>query len=120
VPLLLLERDHPLPTLRVCADDASWVLLDEPYCGCDACDDGSEAALRSIDETIVWFLQGPYVLLRGPGWTFSWHPRGAQAGGTAGRSSFDDLRTASRRMAAGEPVELPPDAELVVSQSWLT
>lgn len=119
LPLLLLESDTPLPSLRVSVADPSWVLTDEPYCGCDACDDGSELLLEAVDTAIGEFLQGPYVLIRGPEWSSSWHPGGGRAGGSPGHPGFDVLMAASRRIAAGEPVELPDGAEAIVSQPWL-
>jgi hypothetical protein len=119
LPLLILEHDDPQPSLRVSVVDPSWIVTHDPYCGCDACADGSEVLLEAIDTAIGSFLVGPYVHIRGSEWSSTWHPSGGRAGGSPGHPGFHDLMELSQRLAAGEPVELPDGAVAIVSQSWL-
>lgn len=120
MPLFLLESDEPLPRLRIAASDPSWVLIELPDCGCDACDYGSADLLEAIDERITSFLVGPYVLMRGPAWRSVWWPGGGEAGGEPGLPKFDELMETSRRIAAGERVAIPDGAKVLVSRSWLS
>lgn len=117
LPLLLDVED---PTLvRLFAGDREWPLEAVPGCGCDACDSGSADLLRALDDTIADFVQGPTVLLRGPGWGAHWGPETRSAGGSPGHPRFEELMTACRLLAEGEPVDLPPGTRVAVNRSWL-
>lgn len=127
LPLLLLERDVPMPTggaslavlhISVVRPEVALQML--PDCGCDACDWGSDDLLGAIDETIGRVVGGPLVVMRGEGWHAQWHPDGGGSGG-AGRRRRDHahLMELCRRLAGGEDVRLPRDAEAFVGHSWL-
>jgi hypothetical protein len=125
--LLLLERDvhaqpgePPLAALDIAVSRPDVVVDRWPDCGCDACDDGSAALLRAIDETIVHIIGGSYVVLRGEGWHAEWHPGGGSAG-TAGRRApdFQSLMEMCRRLSRGDPVRLPRNSEALVGRAWI-
>jgi hypothetical protein len=118
LPLLLLERDAPHPTLHLSAVRPEIALDRQPYCGCDACDDGSEYLLGAIDETIGQVIGGPYVVVRGRGWHARWHPDGSSSGGTGRGPDHDQVTEWCRRLAAGEKVRLPRGTEAFVGRSW--
>lgn len=119
LPLLLLEGTGSPTSLLTCAIDPSWPLDQQPDCGCDACDWGSASLLEAIDDKVAAFVGGPYVLMRGDGWHAAWHPDGGEAGGTAMDWDFGHLMDLSRRLAAGEAVDVPDGAEVAVNRSWL-
>lgn len=121
--LLLLEGETPegLPVLSIGVLRPELVVAAVPDCGCDACDTGSADLLEAIDEAVVSVIGGPFVLLRGPTWQSQWHPDGAECGGGPPETQpdFAEVMEWSRRLAAGEEVELPPGVEAVVGRSWL-
>lgn len=120
--LLLLERDDPQPVLTLALDDRSAVLDEQPHCGCDACDDGSEALLRVVDQVFVEMLTSPVVVLHGPGrsWDARWSAEDQRATGTPGvPMAFGELMRACQRIAAGDEVTLPPGTKVWASQPWL-
>lgn len=126
LPLLLLERDvraHPddevLPVLEVAVVRREMVLDTLPDCGCDACDSGSADLLEAVDLTIAPVVAGPYVVLRGPGWSAQWHPDGGRGSGDARMPDFGLLTARARDLAAGRRVRLPRRTEAVVGGSWL-
>lgn len=64
VPLLLGFRplDEVADAIVVLgAGDPAVLLTRLPFCGCDACDDGSEMLLRELDEHIVAVVSGALV-----------------------------------------------------------
>jgi hypothetical protein len=135
LPLLLLERDVPtrgngyfsvpptgdatLALLNIGVVRPDVVVETQPDCGCDACDSGSIDLLEAIDATIRSVVGGPFVAMRGNGWRAHWHPEGGSANSGRRGPSFDTLMDACRRLANGEAVRLPKDAEAFVGRSWL-
>jgi hypothetical protein len=124
LPLLLLERDVPTQTgdatlavLHIGVVRPDLVVEMQPDCGCDACDSGSSDLLEAIDATIRHVVGGPFVVLRGNNWNAQWHPDGGSASGRG--PEFRQLMDLCRRLAEGETVRLPRDAEALVGRSWL-
>lgn len=122
LPLLVLERDEPMPVVTFALAEPEVVLERQPDCGCDACDGGSETMLRAVDELFVEVLTSPVVVVRGEDgrWEARWSRMTAGAGGSPGppRPAME-LVAACRRIAAGEEVDLPRGARVWVSQPWL-
>lgn len=121
-PLLVLEKDDPLPVLTLALADPDTVLASPPDCGCDACDDGSEALLNAVDEVFVEMLTGPVVVLRAAdrSWDALWSSERQQAAGHPDiPGTFRDLMRTCERIAAGERVALPAGTQVSTSQPWL-
>lgn len=82
-PLLLVEvevadgEEQPLRGLDVGVDRPGLVSSSHPHCGCDACDDGSEALLDGIDRSVLDVVAGPSVMRRGA----DGEPRWRRSGG---------------------------------------
>lgn len=128
LPLLLLEQDVPLsaregslPRLHVSVGEAEAVVQALPYCGCDACDSGSDDLLEALDETVGRLVGGPFVQLRGEGWQASWYPDGGSSGGSGPACGLDhdELMALCGRLADGEEVRLPERTDVLVGRSWL-
>jgi hypothetical protein len=127
LPLLLLERDAPLPgqaaalaVLHVCVVTPDVAVAMLPDCGCDACDHGSDDLLSTIDEVIGHVVVGPFVVLRGNDWDAQWHPNVGRSGGAGNGPDHSETMQLCRRLANGEDVRLPADAHAFVGRSWLT
>jgi hypothetical protein len=118
LPLLLLERDEPLPALQVSAVRPEIALDRQPYCGCDACDDGSDHLLDAIDAAIGRTIGGPLVLLRGKDWHAEWDPDGSSSGRDGRGPDHQKVTEWCRRIAAGERVRLPRGTEAFVGRPW--
>lgn len=124
LPLLLLERSVPQgdgqdqAVLHVCVGDPRAGLTSQPGCGCDACDDGSEAMLGAIDDQVLVAVGGPLAIVRGWEAHASWSPGGGGEGGTPAADPRI-TRDLCRRLAAGEDVAVPPGARAYVGRSWL-
>lgn len=127
LPLLLLERDvptqpdqAPLAVLGIAVARPEVVVERQPDCGCDACDSGSGDLLEAVDATIRHVVGGPFVVLRGNRWHAQWHPDGGSAGSDGGRAlNYRALMDLCQRLAEGERVRLPKDAEALVGRAWL-
>jgi hypothetical protein len=96
------------------------VVETQPDCGCDACDSGSSDLIGAIDEAIRHVVGGPFVVLRGKGWCAQWYPEGGSASSKGRQPDFRSLMDLCRRLAEGETVRLPRDAEALVGRSWLS
>ncbi|WFE29988.1 DUF6226 family protein [Solwaraspora sp. WMMD791] len=129
LPLLLLERDAPLdraldraegslPVLHVDVERPGTAVGMLPDCGCDACDHGSDDLLEAIDRWVGQVVAGPLVLLRGAGWYARWHPDGGESGGAGRGPDHSRLMDLCRRLAGGQDVRLPADAEAFVGGPW--
>jgi len=118
LPLFLLEFDGDVAGLKVSFASPELILLEQPDCGCDACDSGSQDLLDAIDETIGFVVGGPVVFLQGKDWSAQWHPGGGQASGLR-RPSFREVMATCRQLAAGESVRLPRGVRAFVGRSWL-
>lgn len=122
LPFYVLERDEPLPAVAFALGDPEVVLEEQPDCGCDACDGGSDGLLRVVDEIFVEVLTSPVVLLRGGdgSWQARWSRHTQQAGGSPGvPETFHELMARCARIADGEEVPLPPGTRVWVSQPLL-
>lgn len=126
LPLLLLERDVPQPgDASLAALDIAVVLPDvvvsrAPDCGCDACDSGSPDLLQAIDDAIGQVVDGPFVVVRrGKTWQAQWHRDGFSAHSDGWGPDIDSLAETCSRLAQGEAVALPEDAEAFVGRSWI-
>ena len=118
LPLLLLERDAPLAVLHISAVRPDIALAMLPDCGCDACGSGSEDLIEAIDEAITRAVKGPLVLLRGKRWHAEGHPDGSSSGREGRGPDHREMAEWCRRIAAGERVRLPRDAEIFVGWPW--
>lgn len=127
LPLLVIEhatpsRDPglpPMPGVRVAVGRATSVVGSVPACGCDACDDGSQAVLDEVDAAFARVLQGPYVSVTGRGWNAEWHPTGMSYGSESGADEPPGLDDLLGQLREGDEVELPEGATAVVSRGWL-
>ncbi|MGW5362489.1 DUF6226 family protein [Actinopolymorpha pittospori] len=123
LPLFLLEHDaQSLAVLLIRVARPQILLQTVPDCGCDACDLGSDDLLHVIDQTISYVVGGPFVALRGTGWSAQWHPDGGSSGGTGRRRRSDHAKALElcRQLAAGEDVVLPEGTDAFVGHSWLS
>lgn len=126
LPLLLLERDAPVPdhaaplaVLHVSVARPEVAVTMQPYCGCDACDTGSDDLLDAVDQAIGSVVGGPYVALRGAGWHAQWHSEGGSSGGDERAVDHNGVMELCRRLAAGQDVRLPEGTEAYVGRGWL-
>lgn len=126
LPLLLLERDLPVPeqdstlaVLHISLVEPEVMLAGLPDCGCDACDDGSARLLDEVDDTISQVVGGPFVVLQGDRWHAQWSPTETSAGGERQLLGFEQAQDLCRRLAAGEDVRLPRRVTAYVGRSWL-
>jgi hypothetical protein len=119
LPLLLLERDAPLPVLHIGVVRAPAELQMLPDCGCDACDRGSDDLLEAVDLTIGTVVAGPSVVLRGQGWHAYWHPDGGSSHSAVHHLDHRDLMDLCRRLSAGDSPPLPAGTEAFVGRAWL-
>lgn len=135
LPLLLLERNVPvtepdgtatdtayprhLPVVHVAAGDPQAEITFQPDCGCDACDTGSEDLLQAVDEAVRQVVDGPLVVLRGPGWYAHWHRDGGSSGGSGRGPNHEKVMALCRRLAKDEDVTLPSGTRAWVGQPWL-
>jgi Family of unknown function (DUF6226) len=124
-PLLLLERDVPVPghetslaVLHISVGRPQVCVDAHPDCGCDACDWGSESLLEAMDQTIGNVVAGPFVAVRGEGWHAEWHPGGGSSGGKGLGPDHKRTMELCRRLARGEDVQLPDGAEAFVGLGW--
>ena len=127
LPLLLLEHDGRWPglerspaVLHISVVRPEIGLAMVPDCGCDACDLGSDDLLDVIDETIGHVVDGPFVAVLGNGWHAQWYPDGGSSSRTGRGPDHAQLLELCRRLARGEDVRLPRDAEALVGRPWLT
>ncbi len=96
--------------LVVGVGDPAWVLAVVPYCGCDACDDGSEPLLDELDDTVWGVVSGAFRLIHA----------GDRRVLTLGASSAR-LWSAEGPFAPGEPelwVAEPGDRTVVRGEAW--
>jgi hypothetical protein len=127
LPLVLLERDvrsetgdAPLAVLEIGVVRPDIVVEMVPDCGCDACDSGSSDLLEAIDATIGAVVGGPFVVLSGKTWRAQWHPGGGQASSEGhDGADFRELMDLCRRLADGQSLCLPDEAEAFIGQGWL-
>lgn len=124
LPLLLLEadREESLSLVIVSVVEPQFVVTRQPYCGCDACDDGSAALLEAVDDAIAAVVGGEYVVMRGREWVSHWHPHAGSCSGSpeVDGLSFDDAMQLSSRLAADPHAPVPEGVEVFVGRSWLT
>ena len=119
LPLLLLERDTPLPVLHISVVRPAAQLQMLPDCGCDACDRGSDDLLEAVDLTIGTVVGGPSVVLRGQGWDAHWHPDGGSSHSAVHHLDHRHLMDLCRRLSAGDTPPLPAGTEVFVGRAWL-
>jgi hypothetical protein len=113
-------HDAPQAVLTISIARPDVALDMQPDCGCDACDSGSADLLHAVDQTIEEVVGGPYAALLGAGWHAHWRPDGGGSGSRGPRRhDHRALRDMCRRLAAGERVELPEDAEAFVGRAWI-
>ncbi|WP_153011818.1 DUF6226 family protein [Serinicoccus chungangensis] len=121
-PIWFLERfgrarDGLVAAVEIAVGEPRVSLGRLPMCGCDACDDGSDRLLEEVDELVLHAIS-PFVALRGEDWSFD---RGVMTQGSGGRSepwSFSELVRLADSLLAGEQVDVPDDARVLVSQGW--
>lgn len=70
----------------------------EPFCGCDACDSGSDHLLTSIDETFTTIVDGSLLYAEGNGWTLTVGVNGWSGSGS------QDFEALIRRARAGASI----------------
>lgn len=88
-----------------------------PVCGCDACDDGSQALLDEIDAVIASVVTGDLVVLEGGGESVTRSGDGTYALGSIG-VPHDVAMLLTDLIAAGEPVDLPPGVTARWGRPW--
>jgi len=79
----------------------------EPFCGCDACDSGSDDVLAAIDDMFTGVMDGRFLYAEGEDWTLTVGVNGWSASGSQDFDSLiDAARTGTsigRRMITGAP-----------------
>lgn len=125
LPLLLLERsgnapgEAPLAVLYIAVVEPGVTLSSHPDCGCDACDDGSEAVLEAIDSEILAVVGGPFAMIRASRWEARWHLDGSSSGGDGRGPDHAKVVALGLRLAMGEEATLPRGARAYAGGSWL-
>lgn len=126
LPLLLLERDAPvtgsdavLAVLHVSVVRPEIAVAMLPDCGCDACDFGSADLLHTIDQTVATVVGGPFVVLRGTGWTAQWHPHGGSSSGIGPGLDHACVMELCLRLVSGQTARPPDGIEAFVGRPWL-
>ena len=126
LPLLLLEHEvptgpgkPPLPVLTVAVGDEDVDVEQQPDCGCDACDSGSDGLLEAVDDVVLAVVTGPYVALRHADWQAEWHPEGGGSRHGGRRLDHETAMDWCRRLVAGDEVVLPEGTTAYVGSSWL-
>jgi hypothetical protein len=84
------------------------VLIDmEPFCGCDACDSGSDNLLTAIDDLLVGIMTGEFLYAEGKDWKLTVGVNGWSASGSQDFDSLIDKARAGtsigRLMITGNP-----------------
>jgi hypothetical protein len=64
-PMFLHFTSDRLPGVIVAYGHPRVVLASQPVCGCDACDDGSDALIAAIDEAIESVVRGAVLMEQG-------------------------------------------------------
>lgn len=121
-PLSVLERDESMPAVAFALGEPEVILEEQPDCGCDACDGGSEGLLRVVDDLFVEVLTSPVVVLRGADgrWDARWSHHTQQAGGRPGiPRTFHELMAQCARLADGKVATIPEGTRVWVSQPLL-
>lgn len=124
LPLLFLERsggwpgEAQLAVLHIAVVEPGVTLSSHPGCCCDACDDGSEAVLGSIDSAVLAVVGGPFALIRAPRWEARWHLDGSSSGGDGAGPDHEEVTALCRRLAMGEDPTLPRGARAYAGGSW--
>jgi len=102
--------DTPDAGLTVGVGDPAWTVAVIPFCGCDACDDGSEPLVEELDDTVWGVVSGAFRLVRdGDRRVLTLGPRAAR------------LWSAEGAFAADEPgrwLADPGDRAVVVGAAW--
>jgi hypothetical protein len=97
---LLVESWGPGPDLpagaTIGAGSPAVLLEITPYCGCDACDDGSDRLLQQLDEAILHVVDGSLRVEMTADST-----RLAYAGGDSASGHFDAVEQEARRAVLG-------------------
>jgi len=79
----------------------------EPFCGCDACDSGSDDLLTAIDDMFTGIMDGGFLYAEGEDWTLTVGVNGWSASGSQDFDSLIDKARAGtsigRRMITGGP-----------------
>lgn len=96
----------PDGVLEIGAGEPLRLLLSKPECGCDACDDGSEALLEEIDEFLLSVVTGDLVRVELPGGRLQASRRGWEASGdlAGDASGVEQLLADARAGASPYPV----------------
>lgn len=64
-PMFLHFSSDQLPGVIVAFGHPEVVLASQPVCGCDACDDGSDALIEAIDEAVESVVRGAALIEQG-------------------------------------------------------
>ncbi len=79
----------------------------EPFCGCDACDNGSDSLLTAIDDLFIGIMNGQFLYAEGKNWKLTVGVNGWSASGSQDFDSLIDKARAGtsigRLMIAGRP-----------------
>ena len=79
----------------------------EPFCGCDACDSGSDNLLTAIDDLFIGLMNGEFLYAEGKDWNLTVGVKGWSASGSQDFDSLiDKARSGTsigRLMIAGDP-----------------
>lgn len=89
------------------AGDPSVLIRMEPFCGCDACDSGSDNLLTAIDALFTGIIDGSFLYAEGEDWKLTVGANGWSASGSQDFDSLIDKARAGtsigRLMITGDP-----------------
>jgi hypothetical protein len=87
--------------------DPSVLIGMEPFCGCDACDSGSDNLLTAIDDLFTGIMNGEFLYAEGKDWKLTVGVNGWSASGSQDFDSLIDKARAGtsigRLMITGDP-----------------
>jgi hypothetical protein len=90
--------------------DPSVLIAMEPFCGCDACDSGSDNLLTAIDDMFIGIMNGEFLYAEGKDWELT---VGANGWSASGSQDFDSLIDKAR---SGTSI----GRLMITGDSWLT
>lgn len=70
----------------------------EPFCGCDACDSGSDNLLTAIDDLFIGIMNGEFLYAEGKNWNLTVGVNGWSASGSQDFDSLIDKARAGTRI----------------------
>ena len=94
-------------TVALGVGDPAVLIGMEPFCGCDACDSGSDNLLTAIDDLFIGITNGQFLYAEGKDWKLTVGVNGWSASGSQDFDSLIDKARAGtsigRLMITGDP-----------------